>query len=161
MNAEADFRVSERPKAGASRSFKTSREPFQSTSVPAHSATAIGSSSLFHDGPGNQNESVSATVVLVRLRFEPLFHLLDLVGLRFNDLLGEGAHLRVLSMLQQYFRHVDSALVVGDHGAGEGDVSILDHHAGMHGGYGDVHPAHVLPDVFRQAFAVVGAHSGG
>src|SRR5690606_28124195 len=64
MNAEADFRVSERPKAGASRSFKTSREPFQSTSVPAHSATAIASSSLFHDGPANQNESVSATVVL-------------------------------------------------------------------------------------------------
>src|SRR3546814_6438623 len=65
MNASPDARVSARPNAGARYSFNSSSAARQSTSVPAHSATAMIRSSA-NLSRKNQILVINATVVLER-----------------------------------------------------------------------------------------------
>ena len=55
---------------------------------------------------------------------KPIFHPSDLGLLGFDDPFGESAHLWVFAIFQNDPRHIDRALVMGDHPCDEINIRI-------------------------------------
>ena len=72
----------------------------------------------------SRTAKVETCDVLPTLLLKPRAHEGNLALLGLHDFLGELANFRILAMYEQDFRHVDRALMVGDHAAHEIGIGV-------------------------------------